>query len=295
MKLFKLNRNGLSILEVIIAMGIMGILSYAMIELISNQNKAVRTTQNTIDVNEIQNQVQRYLLDSEICKSTLANLNLAEGQSLPITEIKKVGPTGAANVYLTSAPPNNKFGGMQIESFLLTRRTGLANKELEFEIKMKRLEGGQNYNAVPVKRKVNLSAKFDVAPNPDRIVNCFSQLDNAVWTAVQEACLQICPTCTWDSVNNKCVRPTGSLAIYRNSVNGQLSSGPLPSRQFTQCISGGGNCGNSETAARNKCTDSGGYVTSSSCGRGGCSTGGKSYTGVANCSYNSVFLGYLNP
>lgn len=85
-------QNGFSLIEVLVVTVIMGILSAAMMSMVNDQNKANKSTQLTIEANEIYNRIQRYMLDSKTCGDTLNGLIIAPGAPpTQIIDIKKMG------------------------------------------------------------------------------------------------------------------------------------------------------------------------------------------------------------
>lgn len=291
----------MSLIEVIVAMGVMGILSYAMIEMISNQNKAIKTTQYAMDMNEVQNQLQRYMLDSDICKSTLGSQTILPGQEKPITEIKKNNIAPAPPTVLLAV--NQKIGGIEITGLKIKRSSTHPN-DIDLTADLKKTLSGNSYAGDNFKKTIKLSAKF-LPATPNLIDNCYSQMDEAVNTAVQQACLQLCPTCTWDSVNNVCVRPPAGAnkPLYKNEVNGQLTTSSPPANFNTQyCFSEGSShsyshtCGVARSRAADRCTNAGAQAYSISSSHGGCGGGTKqSCTATATCTYIYTLQGYLTP
>lgn len=273
------NNKGMSLIEVLVAVGIMSIMSFFIMDMVSNQNKAIKTTQHSLDVNEVQNQVQRLMIDSETCKNTLIGYTFPTGVDVPITAIKK-SPTGTPILSTGSA-----IGGVVIDSLIVRRISG---PDLELSINLKKSNTSTSFGGETFKpRKVNLSAKFRTSP-ANQVETCFTAFDNGVATALQLACTQLCPTCTWNATTVTCVRPTTpSTAIYLNPLTGQLSTSANFQKDgdnFCNCYNPG--CpGGSTQQGGHWCTNGG---SSMRCG------GHRWKYGHVNCRINNP-LGYLTP
>lgn len=284
-----MKQNGFSLIEVMVAVGVMSLMSYFMMDMITNQNKAIKSTQIAMDLNEAQNRIQRYMLDSDICKDSLVDYSFPISAAVPISSLKK---TGAPDLFSTAAG-SNKVGGVEVESLIVTRQN---STDLELTIQFKKLNSKASYGGDSFIRKVSLSAQFIPATNT--IKNCFSQLDNAVVTSVEQACLEVCPTCTWDPTKSpRCVKPAGvgvNKPLYRNLTTGEIRTNIPAPKTFENCISGKKKWDEAMGNASNSCKDSGGLVGLTWHKDGGCSKG-QSDTGYASCNYDKNFVieGYL--
>lgn len=290
------NNKGMSLIEVLVAVSVMSIMSFFIMDMISNQNKAIKTTQHSMDRNQAQNQIERYMLDGEICKQTLLNIDFPLNQAVPIPAIK--------NNTQTLLSPGHKIGGVEIESFVVTRTSAT---ELLFNVTYKKSISGQSYGGDSFRpQTVALSAQFETtAPNTNKIKNCFSQFQNVVSTALQMACAQLCPSCTWNASTSTCVRPPGvSTAIYRNNVTAQLLTTPAPANFNVQnCYNTGSNhsygyiCGNARNNITQQCANQGATLTNYSDSHGGCGSGwnNRSCTARGTCTFSYTLKGYLTP
>lgn len=276
------NNKGMSLVEVLVAVGIMSIMSFFIMDMISNQNKAIKTTQHSMDVNEVQNQVQRLMIDSDTCKNTLNGYSFPTGVDVPISAIKKT---------LTGTPllsSGSTVGGVIIDSLIVRRISG---PDLELSINLKKSNTSTSYGGETFKpRKVNLSAKFKTSP-PNEVETCFTAFDNGVATALQLACAQLCPTCTWNAATVTCVRPTTpTTAIYLNPTSGQLTQQSTYSinndgDDFCHCYNPGCPSGTSQIA----------YGCNNGEKRSRCGfPKGTTKIGTVTCRINNP-LGYLTP
>lgn len=288
------NNKGISLIEVIVAVGIMSLLSFFIMDMINSQNKAIKTTQYLMDVNEAQNQIQKYMVESNVCKNSLAGHEFPPDVEVPIDSIKR----DASTVLLSPSPPYNKIGALEIESLMVKRKPIPDDKELELIIKFKKTNSTTSYGGDRfLPRKVRLSVQFKPSPS-NEIENCFSYLEGVIATTLRLSCAQFCPKCIFDEPTLKCAPKAGSasLILYRNIRTGAITSTPTPtSIRYAVCIDGGNNGVNAENAAKLKCSDLGGVVAGAGNDRGGCSSGGRSYTGWADCNYTYEYLGTVNP
>lgn len=217
MKHNKKSQRGFSLVEVLVVTGLMAILSMAMMTMVSDQNKANKSTQLTIEANEIYNRVQRYMLDSNTCGDTLNGLVVAPGGSRTITQIIKDGTP-----LVTSTAPGNQIGGLFIKSMEITRKTGALNLEFDFMLILERVNKTTSMGSDTFARPMTLQAKFHPTIT-NQIIGCFSQLESAVNTAVQESCDSLCPvtpvtvpSACWNTVTKKCnmPAPTNAQNLY---------------------------------------------------------------------------------
>lgn len=238
-----LNKNGMSLIEVLIAISIMGILSYGMIDMVTSQNKAVKTAQNSIDINEVYNSIQRYMLDSNTCKSTMGGITILPGEEKPIADIKKTLPATGSTILLSTAPPQNTVGNIKVSALSIKR---LASDDIELIVKLNKVVGGNSYGGDAFQRSVKLSVQYEAAPNNNTIKNCYSQLETAVETARKETCEDIYGVGAWDATLKKCVKPVSASGkpIYLNPINGQLQLSVPPSYHDVpvSCSNCGSNC-----------------------------------------------------
>jgi prepilin-type N-terminal cleavage/methylation domain-containing protein len=238
----KKSQRGFSLVEVLVVTGLMAILSVAMMTMVSDQNKANKSTQLTIEANEIYNRVQRYMLDSNTCGDTLNGLVVAPGGKRVITNIVKDGTT-----LITSDASGNQIGGLFIKSMEITRKTGALNLEFDFMLTLERVNKTSSIGTDTFARPMTLQAKFSPTVT-NQIIGCFSQLESAVDTAVQESCDSLCPvtpvtvpSACWNVTTKKCSIPAPATArnLYMSSTGLTLTQ-PVPTA--FSCSNCGSNC-----------------------------------------------------
>jgi prepilin-type N-terminal cleavage/methylation domain-containing protein len=234
-------QSGFSLIEVLVVTALMAITSAAMMTMVSDQNKANKSTQLTIEANEVYNRIQRYMLDSAICGETLNGLVVAPGGQAAIDNIRKGGNN------LISI--NDRIGDLTLTSMQLTRKTGALNLEFDLLITLQKINRAASFGSETIGRTVTLQAKINPSV-ADEIIGCFSHLETAVDTAVQESCDSVCPTlpatvpsACWNNTLKKCVlppvAPTTALNLYQSSTGLTLSQ---PTAQRFTCSNCGSNC-----------------------------------------------------
>lgn len=260
------NQRGFSLIEILVAMAVLGIMSAGMMTMISDQNKANKSTQLTMETNELYAKVQRYMLNSSVCGETLNNVVLATGAQTPLTEIKK----GGSAVVSTSAP-NNQLGGVAIKNMTLQRKTGTQSSELDLVMTFEKINKGTSFGGDTFSRTITLQGTFDTVVT-NKVVGCYSQLESAVDTAREMSCKDLCPTCwdataktcimdsnsklietareqsckdicatCWDAGTKKCTITSSSKAIYEDALTGNISFKPTPTYQ--NFVNETGTCG----------------------------------------------------
>lgn len=246
-------QNGFSLIEILVAMAVLGIMSAGMMTMISDQNKANKSTQLTMETNELYGKVQRYMLNSSVCSETLNNVVLAAGAQTTVTEIKKGGLAVVSNT--------TQLGGIAIKDMTLQRKTGAQASELDLIMTFEKSQKGTSFGGDTFVRTITLQGTFDTVVT-DRVIGCYSQLESAVDTAREMSCKDLCPTCwdataktcimdnnsklietareesckdlcatCWNAATKKCTITSTSKAIYEDALTGNISFKPTPTYQ----------------------------------------------------------------
>lgn len=201
----------------------------------SDQQKSNETIEYKIEVNDLVSRVQSHLLDSTVCKDTLAGVVISEGAELPIQSIRK----GTIDLFSVSGP-SSVVGNIILDSMKIKRKQFPKNKEIDFILSLKKKNAKATYGGEIIVRSITVQAEFDlIALN--KIVSCYSALDNAITTARELACKDICPTC-WDPVQLKC-KITGT-PIYKDQLDASIKLEPTPiyKTQMFNCSFCGSDC-----------------------------------------------------
>jgi hypothetical protein len=125
------SQSGFSLVQVLVAVGLMGGLALAMMQLTDNQLKAQKTMEMKAEVTEVENIIRQTISDIEACRATF--IGLAPGES--VSEIRISDDMGATPF----AEVGKQFKGTNVyikEMRLLTR-------DEEFEPSFKLREAGE--------------------------------------------------------------------------------------------------------------------------------------------------------
>lgn len=192
------SQAGFSIVQVLIAAGLMGGLALMMTKLGQNQAKMQRKAIEDQDLNQFVNTVQKHLLNHEACKNTFADIDTlnSNGDSQAVESIKNFEGIEVYNDSDKQPSPRLNIIGM--------KAIRGADNELKFEIEIQKKSRGaqQSYGAKNFKKFIELDALY----SNGEVLKCYSQLDSAVSTSVllarEEACIDI--GAQWNSTTKTC-------------------------------------------------------------------------------------------
>jgi type II secretory pathway pseudopilin PulG len=175
--MFKLNQKGMTLVETMVAAGLLGGLAVAGMTLFKTQNKAQKTVEQNYEVTATLGAIRSILADQDNCSDALnlGGLNPTTTQSVFTT-----GPRGPGILKNGTAPrvyaPNTDLPGTQLKivSYTLTRgapyTAGLAADEAIIAIVFSR---GQNVQTDIITKTV----KINFTGNP--ITNCYAVTSGA--------------------------------------------------------------------------------------------------------------------
>lgn len=129
-----LNQNGFSLIEILIASGIIAIVAMAMASMTSSQQKQMRLLEQKSETIDLKNTLAKLLYDPAICTTQLQNLPLTPDVALNFVnkDISSINtavestPIVAGPVAGVSSPlPNSKTGikvdGLRLQNFVLIK------------------------------------------------------------------------------------------------------------------------------------------------------------------------------
>jgi hypothetical protein len=204
------SQAGFSIVQVLIAAGLMGGLALMMAKLGQNQAKMQRKAIEDQDLNQFVNTVQKHLLNHEACKNTFENvvgLN-SDGDDddehvdkILNFEKNTVFAVNTTSNYLDTDPSPN----LKITSMRAIRGAGT---ELKLEIEIEKTNKGaqQSFGAKNFKKFIELDALY----SNGEVLKCYSQLDSAVATA--------CASLGGTIVGTDCINTTAECTLKREIV-----------------------------------------------------------------------------
>lgn len=130
----------------------------------------------------------------------------------------------------------------------VTRKTGASNLEFDFMLILERVSKTNSIGSDTFPRPMTLQAKFSQTVT-NQIIGCFSQLESAVDTAVQESCDSLCPvtpvtvpSACWNTVTKKCNMPAPATAKSLYTKNDGSLTMNQPTTRGAGCSQCQNNC-----------------------------------------------------
>lgn len=204
MKRILSTQSGMSIVQVLIAASMMGGLALVMGKMGENQSKMQRGARESFDINSLHNSIEKILLNSVSCRETITQISslpikpLTSNSGVSIDHIvsKIDDEPGTQKVIKYKIGKENRIGTVYIESIKATR---FNQNEIRLRFVIKKIVQGKHkgFGAQSLNKDIVLFGKF-TGNNP---TGCYSQMDNAVISAVLEACKSL----NGQIINHKCV------------------------------------------------------------------------------------------
>lgn len=173
----KLRQTGFSLVEIMMAAGMMGILSLGVMHLMTNQQAVLNHAETRTGELEIINQVRSLLADREVCLANLEGLRIGD-------ELDHfIGAVGSPLYSVGQRYSQNglKLESIEVQSDQLPSGEALGTAELSFTFERLRQSSGPP--------KVTRSVAILVKQGPDgRIQDCYSDVDGAIMTAKMKVC-----------------------------------------------------------------------------------------------------------
>ncbi len=221
MKRFYQNQSGMTLVEIMIAAGLLGGLAIAGASLFKNQDKAQKTVESNYEMATTISQIRGILGDITNCSASLGGLNI-NGGVVPSTGIKKSG----VNVYPTNT---NLPGNIKIKSYVLINTvTGLAANETMLRVTFER-------SKTALKMDVVKSLKVVYTGGPT-ITSCYAYVNN------NDSYWQLASNGTDIYFLNKVGigTATPSSQLSNNSINMGLLGSGISTTSFNWLMSDGG-------------------------------------------------------
>jgi hypothetical protein len=185
------NQYGMTLVEILIATGLAGGLALVIAQLGTDTAKIQKGAKESLDMNGFYNQVEKNLLNHNSCVETVklaGALKVGEFRSIPRVYQKhnSEAPTRVAFEVGTNKKPAPTF---YIDEILVTRT---AETEVEMKFTLQKTGKIKGYSSSSLSRNFKLDALFE---KDNTLIKCYSQLDNAIQSAVDlataEACKQV--------------------------------------------------------------------------------------------------------
>jgi type II secretory pathway pseudopilin PulG len=165
------SQKGFSIVQVLIAAGMMGGLALVLTKLSENQMQVQKGATEATEINEITSRLQRYFLDSDACKNSLAGKTINNNSKINLSELKD--RYNKSFIYSTSGK-NQITPNLLVKKIEANRADNVIKVEVTFEKVSKKGFGGKE-----IKKSFDLDGAF----SGNTITGCYSQMDNAVKSA----------------------------------------------------------------------------------------------------------------
>lgn len=209
--------KGFSLISVLIAAGMTGLIAVALVEIASQQGQIQKRAQISFGINSISGAITQMLFNIKACTNSLGGTGTPISESTPVT-IK--APNGDS-LYAVG----NKFdnGTITIQNIAIVDLiTDIANRDAFFYIEVTFLQSSQQLTNLTIPRKFPVQAHLDAAGN---LEVCYSAEGEAVLTARKMACNDIGGTWTMDAsgIDGSCTLVTDITAppTTNNAVSTQ--------------------------------------------------------------------------
>jgi type II secretory pathway pseudopilin PulG len=179
MKTLIKNQNGFSLLQVIVAAGLMSMLSLALMNTMESAQKNVHHAEDKAELLNFVYRMNTNFLDETACNNTFGGLSVSKGETIDIDTIKSKN-----NSILAALDQVIPGRGYLIQDMYLNRT---ANDEsmltMVFEKQSKR-----SFGVMSLTRDFPLNINYD---DVNMITSCYSDEKNTVDTAVKQACIDL--------------------------------------------------------------------------------------------------------
>ena len=180
-----LNKNGFSMLQVVVAMALAGVLGMFILQMQTVQTKGIKTNELQLERTNVLNRMTSLFAKRDICNLNFKNKK--SGDSL--TKILQKAGSVVFSVSQDAVPGLLRIDRMGI----VTDAGGLLSLEVQFSSPNQMVLGKENTKRVPLQTVLDTDGK---------IIDCYSDEDNLVQTAMSLTCESM--GATYDSANKKC-------------------------------------------------------------------------------------------
>ncbi len=188
---FLKNSYGISLMEVVVALGLMGAGSVVMMQMNKNQTISQKRVEETAEISTVSNLISQALVSDVACLNSLgAGTPIVNGESIP--SIKNIG--GAVIIESGEVYGNGlisvksiKITNTSFEPEIAGKIKGSASLLIEFIKKSRIVQGKSSAERRIIKR---FPISFTTDPTK-KLLSCFDTADGAIESALIESCKSI--------------------------------------------------------------------------------------------------------
>ena len=159
-----LNKDGFSIVQVMIAAGMMGIVSLGMMKMMENQRKSTKSMKTSMEVDAFYSEAKAYFSKDGYCLKNFTGEVLKNGDKFEILELIK--PNGNTLYKVGDIYGNRTFKISRIDVIGFEKETDTTGiMKLQFEL----TKMGDSYGAKSYKRILKLDTSLD---KDSKLINC---------------------------------------------------------------------------------------------------------------------------
>lgn len=266
--------RGMSLVEVMMVVALLGGLSLVAAQLMKNQNQMMTHTEAKSEELELYNQIRTVLSRKEACEYSF------QGQALDssISTIKNATDQEVFEVGQIYGRRNLEILGMDLKNETVPAGGGYGEAFLEIKTKRLKKKEGQKV----IKKEIMLQVQTD---SSDNIIECFSESSNTVKTAKDEMCQSLGGT--FDQDNNLCDLSDAQITADQFCIDGHCRTTfepqNCPAGEVMKGISSDGTIQCEKSASSLECmtqssklteTDTWSYYKTVTCPAGYIATGG---------------------
>ncbi len=229
---------GFSLVSVLMATALAGGVALVVAQLGKNSSEVVKRASNSTAINELNNRVQKYLLNSRSCTRTLQEAtSIGIGDTVEINDIYSVFEGAPEKIVLSK---DQEVGKVRIHKIEF-RRNDIVAVDMIITFDTDRRPGQDKL----ISKKFVLHGEF----SGDTPLKCYSQLENAIGSAITKACEALDPGATitsspsWRCLHSQAyidniidqLSPAKKTPIYIDPATGAVSAKPITHRVNRTC------------------------------------------------------------
>lgn len=202
MKKWKFNDSGFSLVEIMVAVGMVGALSLVVMTLKKDTATSTKRLEIASEIVTLHNAIGQILLDEAACTNTLSGRDVTGAVAVPnvVTaggaNLYSVGSTYGNGTVLLQAATAQIVGGTKTA---ITAEPGKSRANVRMRFNYRRVSALITGNT-DLQREIIVSAKMNTAS--EVVESCYSTEGDAIQEAMKKSCEAI--EGTYDAANEKC-------------------------------------------------------------------------------------------